>query len=376
MFQFLTQIIFTMPKKSNRRDFLRGKAAARAIADAVESALPDGSEDAREREAAASGKDYLLRISRRAMACEFEICLNAGQYTQGMDAALEALDLVDFLESQLSVFREDSELAAVNRSAAGGPVEVSREVFELLQAAAGFYELSGGAFDISAAPLSDAWGFSRRQGRLPDDAELKAALELVGTKNVVLRAADLTVEFTRPGVRLDLGAVGKGYALDRCAAVFAAAGIENYMIHGGGSSVLAKGTAACGFADNSGWSVGLADPLSPGKRLGEIHLRDRCLATSGSAKQFFYHKGRRFSHILDPRTGRPAVGVLSATVLAPTATEAEVLSTTAFVLGPQKSSELMLERTDIGMIFVLPGSGGKLAEMVSFGLEDGDFSAK
>ena len=382
-----------MARKSSRRDFLRGKAAARAMADAARQARADAGS-----EAASQKKGHLLQICRQAMACEFEVCLNAGQYPHGMDTALAALDMVDSLEDRLSIFRDENELSEVNRFAADGPVAVSPEVFQLLEMSAELYRQTDGAMDVSAAPLSNAWGFSRRQGRIPSDADLAAALEVVGMENVVLDVQDQTVSFLRPGVRLNLGAIGKGYALDRCGEVFAAAGIDNFIIHGGQSSVLARGASVadgplndsplsdsppsddsgtddgCGSRRvTGGWTVGVADPLKPGKRLAEIRLRDRALATSGSAKQFFRHKGRRYSHILDPRNGQPAQGVLSATVLAPTAAEADALATAVFVLGPDRSREFFESRPEIGVMLVLTDRGGRRDKIICFGLDEQDF---
>ena len=328
-----------------------------------------------------------MQISRRAMACEFEVCLNAGQYPRGMETALAALDLVDSLEDRLSIFRDESELSEVNRFAADGPVAVSTEVFQLLEMSAELYRQTDGALDVSATPLSDAWGFSRRQGRIPSEADLAEALSVVGMENVVLDVQDQTVRFLRPGVRLNLGAIGKGYALDCCADVFAAAGIDNFIIHGGQSSVLARGVSndkppsddansdngSSGRRSMGGWSVGVADPLKPGKRLAEIRLRDRALATSGSAKQFFRYKGRRYSHILDPRNGRPVRGVLSATVLAPTAAEADALSTAVFVLGPDRSRDLLDGRPEIGVMLALPTRRGGCGKIICFGMDKEDF---
>ena len=194
-----------MTRKSSRRDFLRGKSAARAMANAAQAALPDGSPDGRRYVAGQAEKGYLLQICREAMACEFEVCLNAGQYPQGMDTALEALDVVDSLEESLSIFRDESQLAEVNRFAADGPVAVDPEVFELLAMCARLNRQSDGALDISAGPLSDAWGFSRRAGSIPNDDDLAAAMQSVGMKNIELDADDQTVHFLCRGARLNLG---------------------------------------------------------------------------------------------------------------------------------------------------------------------------
>lgn len=382
-----------MTRKSSRRDFLRGKSAAHAMADAAQAALPDEEPENTQGQHSQADKGYLLRYCRQAMACEFEVCLNAGQYPHGMDTALEALDVVDSLEQLLSIFRDDSDLAEVNRFAADGPVTVDPEVFELLRLCALLNRQTDGALDISAGPLSDAWGFSRRAGSIPSDADLTAAMQNVGMKNVILDADDHSVYFLRKGASINLGAIGKGYALDRSVKVIEAAGIQDFMIHGGQSSVLARGSSLenratpnpnNGATGNSapngesetppaGWSVGVAHPLRPERRLAEIRLRDRALATSGSARQFFRHKGRRYSHILDPRSGQPAEGVLSATVLAPTAAEADALSTAVFVLGHDRSRQLLEARADIGVLMALPIGGSNRIEIATFGIDKQDF---
>ena len=375
-----------MTRKSSRRDFLRGKSAVRAMADAAQAALPDEPQNSAGLPASEQAeKGYLLQICRQAMACEFEVCLNAGQYTHGMDTALEALDVVDSLERRLSIFRDDSQLSEVNRFAADGPVAVDSEVFELLEFCSRLNTQTDGALDISTGPLSDAWGFSRRAGSIPNTADLAIAMQSVGMKNIVLDADEQTVHFLHHGARLNLGAIGKGYALDRAARVFEEAGIHNFMIHGGQSSVLACGSSLDNLAPNAtpdneiepsagGWTVGVAHPLRPGQRLAQIRLKNRALATSGSARQFFRHKGRRYSHILDPRSGQPAEGVLSATVLAPTAAEADALSTAVFILGHDRSRELLETRTDIGVIIALPIGGLNHIEIITFGIDKKDLN--
>jgi thiamine biosynthesis lipoprotein len=334
---------------STRREFLTGQAAADALAELASRA----GESAEEGSARLPTEDaYQLRLARRAMACQFEVVLNAGQYEQGPEGAMAALDLVDALEDQLTVFRDSSEMAEINRSAAEGPVLVESRLFELLQLAQELYELTEGAFDITSGPLTKAWGFYRRQGAIPAPEALAAARQVVGSRLFELDADRQTIRFARPGVELNLGSIGKGYALDRCAEVLAEHGIEHYLLHGGKSSVLAHGSRAGG----EGWPVALADPLRPGKQLGTVTLRNRAMATSGAAYQFFRHQGKRYGHILDPRTGWPAEGVLSCTVLAPTAAQADALSTAFYVLGPQRALEICRRRAEIGLILATPAA--------------------
>ena len=295
-----------MTQRSHRRDFLKGKAAANALADAVQGAIPeDGPGDA------APGGDLLLRISRRAMACEFEVCINALDDPPGTELALEALDLVDATGRAVVLLPRTSELAEINRRAADGPVEVEPRLFALLELAMTVFRETGGAFDITSTPLWEAWGFARRAGAVPSEDKLAEALACVGSQHVELDAARRTIRFLRPGVRLNLGSLGKGFALDRCAEYLAGAGLSNFLLHGGYSSVLARGSdatlqAAAPAGTPAGWTVGVRHPLRPERRLAELRLRGRAISTSGSVAQAFWHQGRRYGHILDPRSGQPA----------------------------------------------------------------------
>jgi len=287
------------------------------------------------------------------MACRFQIFLNAGQYAHGLAAALEALDLLELLEQQMSIFRPDSLVQQINRQAAFEPVVVEDRLFELLQLADAVYRLTEGAFDLTSTPLWEVWGFAQRRPRIPTQAELAQALEQVGWQYVCLNPADRTIRFTRPGIRLNLGSIGKGYALDRCAEVLRQAGIEHFVIHGGQSSVLALGTRRDG--GGLGWPVGLRHPLRPQRRLGELWLQDLALGTSGSGVQFFSSGGRRWGHIIDPRTGQPGgQDILSVTVLARSAAEADALATGLFLLGEEKTRQLSELRPDLGALLVLP----------------------
>lgn len=366
-----------MKPKSSRRDFLKGKSAAEAIADSVHRTLPD--EDPEGQRNHDPGGSYLVHLTRRAMACEFEVQLNAGQYDHGTQLALEALDLVEALEDQMSVFRETSHICHINRNAAEAPVEVEPRLFELLELAVRLHGETDGAFDLTSAPLWEVWGFAGRTGAVPPEHELAAARKLVGSHLVELDARHKTVRFLKPGVQLNLGSIGKGHALDRCAETLLLAGIQDFLIHGGYSSVLARGSRAATQAPPpedapGGWKVGVRHPLRPDRRLAEIRLCDRALATSGSRAQSFVHKGRRYGHILDPRSGRPAEGVLSATAIAPTAAMADALSTAFYVMGPQAVLDFCRSRPEMAAVLVCPirHSGG--IEIRTAGLAEGELT--
>lgn len=322
---------------------------------------------------AAEAATFLVQVGRPAMACEFQVLLNAGQHTGATEAALEALDLVEALEAQLSWFRPDSELSHINQCAADQWVEVEPRFFALLQEAVAIHEQTAGAFDITASPLWKLWGFHRRQGRMPTADDVAAILQQVGSRWLKLDSITRAVRFDRAGIEITLGAVGKGYALDRCAELLGERGVANFLIHGGHSSMLARGSRATEANVDGGWTIALRHPLRHEQRLAEIILRDRALGTSGSGNQFFHFGGRRLGHILDPRTGYPAEGLLSATVLAPTAAQADALSTAFFVLGVERAIEFCRTRPDLGALFVAQGPQTGALEFRTCGLAEHDW---
>jgi thiamine biosynthesis lipoprotein len=288
----------------------------------------------------------LVRCSRRAMATTFEVAIPVGAHPEPVAAAEDALDLIDELEDQLTIFREHSEVSRLNATAAAGFVEVELCLFELLARCAVWTRETEGAFDIATGALTRAWGFSRREGAVPPAAELVAAMRATGFRHVVLDEVNRAVKFRVAGLELNLGAVGKGYALDRAAAILRTKwGVRSALLHGGGSSVCAIG---CPPGDARGWPVRLKHPSESGEALGTIRLRDGGLGTSAATFQFFEYNGRKLGHLLDPRTGWPAAGTLSASVLAPTASEADAMSTAAFVLGAPGAERLTRLRPTLG----------------------------
>ncbi|MDO4584267.1 MAG: FAD:protein FMN transferase [Planctomycetia bacterium] len=330
----------------HRRDFLKGCFRASPLPEVVEEERP---------------AEY-VEISRHCMAAEFLIYTNAGEYGHGVEVALEALDEVTRLEKLLSYFEEESEISQINAAAGRDFVEVSPEVYGLLKQCDTIFRKTQGAFDMTATPLSEVWGFLARKGKVPEESRRLQALTLVDGGEVLWDDCRWAVRLPRCGMRISLGSIGKGFALDVAANVLEIGGVENFLFHGGNSSVLARGERR-GRKD---WLVGLHHPLKPGRRLREIPLRNRALGTSGSATQFFWWQGKRYGHVLDPRTGFPAEGVLSVTVLAPTATEADALATAFYVMGVEATEEFCKNRPDLGVIFALPTPCGE-PELKSFG---------
>ena len=298
---------------------------------------------------------HTLVVGRDAMACRFEVVFNAGEVPEATAIAVDCLDLVEEIENRISVYRETSEFSRLNARAAEGWQPLAADTLELLLLARRLHERTAGAFDIASGALTRVWGFLRRQGRVPSANELVAAREASGMPLVELDVEGARLRFTRPGVELNPGAIGKGWALDRMVERLQDAGVASGLVHGGSSSVRALGTRADEFFRGGGWPVGIRHPLRPGRRLATVRLTDGALGTSGSGTQFFIDRGRRLGHILDPRSGMPAEGVLSATVIAPTAAEADSLSTALFVLGPAGLDLVAPPGGAVAAVLVVPG---------------------
>lgn len=330
----------------NRRRFLSPRNLAHAAGQLL-AAVDEirGTPDAE----LAEPESLVLRYSRRAMATLFEIVLPFG-ISNAWLAAEAGLDLVDQLEQQLTVYRADSEISAINLRAADTEVPVEARLFELLSLAARLHVETEGANDITAGALVKEWGFFRGPRRIPSDEEISSALSRVGMKHLALNRESLSARFARPGVEINLGSIGKGYALDRVAELLRTDwNLPSALLHGGCSSVYAMGTEP---GSERGWTVGLQHPWDPERRLALIRLRDRGMGTSAATFQHLEHEGRRLGHILDPRSGWPAEGMACSCVFAPTAAEADALATAFFVSGIDRARAYCEVHPEIGAILL------------------------
>jgi thiamine biosynthesis lipoprotein len=294
----------------------------------------------------------LLRLSRRAMATTFEIVLPYAT-PDAMTISSDAFEQLDALESQLTVYRDTSEVSRLNRIAPYGPAPVEPQLFGLLQTAARVHAETNGAFDVTAGTIIKAWGFYKGPRRVPGETELQTALRCVGMQHVEMDPERKTVRFTRPGLEINLGGIGKGYALDRVAEFLEREwGLSSALLHGGFSSVITLGTPP---SEPRGWPVGISHPWEPGRRLATVWLRGRALGTSAATFQHLEYNGQRLGHILDPRTGWPASGVASATVLAPTGAEADALSTAFFIEGVEAARRYCASHPGVGAVMLEEG---------------------
>jgi thiamine biosynthesis lipoprotein len=260
------------------------------------------------------------------MACRFEVTLS-GEDSHHVGGAHEALGEAGRLEQAWSVFRDDSTISAVNRRAADGPVAVDPELFDLLQRCRDLHADTEAAFDVTSTPLSRCWGFMARQGRVPSSEEIASARASVGMDGVALDADSRSVCFTRGGTSLNLGSIGKGYAVGAIASRLRHHGVRHALVSAASSSIVAIG------GRGRGWTIDVCSRLARDHRLVRFFLRDAAMATSGAGEQFVEAGGRRYGHVIDPRTGWPAMGLLSVSVVTSDGAAADALATAFFVGG-------------------------------------------
>lgn len=285
----------------------------------------------------AAAEQQLFVESRPAMGTTFKVYLYADNQAEASTYFEAAFDEIERLEEALSNYRASSELSRINRLAAHEPVTTDPEVFDLLWRSLEYSRRSGGAFDITVGPLMRAWGFFRGQGHYPSADELARARAEIGWQHLDLDRNARTVRFLAAGMELDLGSIGKGYAVDRVVAVLRELGVRSALVDAGSSSIYAMGAPP----GKPGWSVRVPKPGDKSETLSIVLLHDTSLSTSGSYEKFFRLNGREYSHIMDPHTGRPVQGMLQTTVIVPSATDSDALSTALFVMGPQAGVRLL-----------------------------------
>jgi len=242
------------------------------------------------RSCALTAPDQLFYESRPAMGTSFEIYLYAPNRERASELFEEVFDEIERVEAALSNYRSSSELSRINASAADAPVITDPEVFALLARALDYSQRTDGAFDITVGKLMKAWGFFRGAGRYPSNEELAHAREQTGWQNVRLDNRARSVYFLKRGIELDLGGIGKGYVLDRVAALLREAGVKSALISSGSSSIYAIGAPP----GKAGWPVRVPDPMDHTRTVSTALLKDQSLSTSGSYEKFFRLNGRTY----------------------------------------------------------------------------------
>ena len=267
----------------------------------------------------------------------------------------KAFGRIKEVETLMNRYLEDSDVYRLNRLGKGEYITVSDETFEVIRTSIKFSELSDGAFDITILPVLELWGFSSKvREDVPTQEEIGERLTLVNFHNILIDEEEKAVGFAAFGIGVDLGAIAKGYAVDEAIVVLKNEGIKKAMVNAGGD-VYCLGTKD----NDQPWVIGIKHPRKPGQILTKLEIKDQAIATSGDYEKYCMIEGRRYCHIIDPRTGRPVQNeVISVTILASTCLEADALATTCFVLGKDKGLKLIGSLDGVeGMIVSQQGSG-------------------
>ena len=296
----------------------------------------------------AAAQPHLVQRSRTSMGSPVDLSAWTSRDAAAVAAFEAAFDEFDRLDRLLSVWREGSDVLRLNAAAGRGPVPVSRDTLAVLKQALQASEWTGGKFDVTFGALSDVWKFDHDQDdRIPTRAEIAARLPLVDYRAIALDEAAGTAELKRAGVRVHLGGVGKGYAVDRAVAILRSRGLTDFMVQSGGDLYVG------GHKGNLPWRLGVRDPRGTADKIfATLELSDATFSTSGDYERFFIQDGVRYHHLLDPDSGQPARGARSVTIVAQTSVVADVLSTGVFVAGPDAGMALIERLPDVEGVIV------------------------
>ena len=283
----------------------------------------------------------LLKQTRMIMGTFAEVTVYSNDEKTAGKAIEGALDEMGRMDRIMSNYKKDSELSRLNRNAVKAPVPCGAELLDVIEKSQYYSELSDGAFDITISPFVALWGFFDEKGHIPPNKEIDRLLPAVSYKNIVIsKSVDpkkpSTVFLKNTQTQIDLGAIGKGYAVDKALEIIKKFGIDNACVNLGGNIYVLGASAG-----KNTWKIGVQHPRNKDEILGYLELKNEATATSGDYERFFEIKGKRYSHIINPKTGMPVNGIIAVTIVAPTGTEVDALSTSAFVLGPEKGLKLI-----------------------------------
>jgi len=263
------------------------------------------------------------------------------------DAAISSVfDDMKRIDHLMSTWKEDTEISLVNREGSKHPVKISRELFQLLQVSVKYSELTHGAFDITYASVGYLYDF--KKGVHPDQKAIDAALPGINWRHMILDAKKTTVYFTRPGMRIDLGGIAKGYSVDRGIEILQKQGVTRAMVNAGGD------TRIIGDRFGKPWVVGVRDPDHEGKVFLRLPLTDTAFSTSGDYERYFDEDGKRFHHIIDPKTGDSARKCRSVTIISGNATRTDALTKSVFIMGPEEGIAFINTLPDVDAVAVAP----------------------
>ena len=317
----------------------------------------------------------LFKKAALSMGTVFEITAYVSDKYKADKAFNDVFKEINRLDYLMSNYKEESELSKVNKYAASEPTDCDNELAYVIEQSLRYSDITDGAFDITVGPLMKKWGFFKEQGKIPGKEELESVLKSVSYKNIIIEekikkslfrdpGVVKTVSFRNSGTQIDLGGIGKGYAVDMAIRVLRGNGINSALINFAGN-IYAYGTPP----GKDSWVIGLQHPRKGERLLGSFEIKDKAVSTSGDYEKFFTIDGERYSHIIDPRTGYPVKGIVSVTIVTDNATRADALSTGVFVLGLEKGMDLIEKLADVEGVIIYEDADSKLSTKTSSGMQ-------
>jgi len=301
------------------------------------------------------------------MGGRFDISIVAKDSLTAEQNINEVITEITRIENLISDWKPDSQVSQVNQNAGIKPIKVDREVFELAQRALKLSEITNGGFDVSFAAMDRIWKFDGSMTEMPSAEAIKKSVEKVGYKNIILDSVQSTIFLKLKGMKIGFGALGEGYATDKCRTMMIAKGIEAGIVNGSGDmSTWGK------QPNGQPWKIGITNPFKPEKLLAVVTLNQGAVTTSGSYEKFVIFNGKRYSHIINPATGYPATGLCSVTVFGPNAETANGLSTSMMVLGQTEGLLLLQKFPDYSCVMIT--DNGKVIKSKNFSIKK--FKAK
>lgn len=281
------------------------------------------------------------------MGSRFDITVVAKDSIEGDKFITMAVDEIERIENLISSWDDNSQTSKINRNSGIKPVEVDLELFQLIERAIAISHLTDGAFDISYASMDKIWKFDGSMKEMPSEDEIKASVEKVGFKNIILDKSKNTVFLKLKGMKIGFGAIGKGYAADKAKELLMSKGVTAGIINASGDmNTWGK------QPNGSDWKVAITNPLNKNKAFALLPINNSAVVTSGNYEKFVNFNGIRYSHIIDPRTGYPSSGIISVTVFAPKAELADALATSVFVMGKDTGLDRINQLPNIECIII------------------------
>lgn len=301
------------------------------------------------------------------MGGRFDITIVAKDSLLAEQNIEEVITEITRIENLISDWKPDSQVSQVNQNAGIKPVKVDREVFALTQRAIQFSEATKGGFDVSFAAMDKIWKFDGSMTEMPSAEAIKKSVEKVGYKNIILDSVQSTIFLKLKGMKIGFGALGEGYATDKCRNMMLAKGIKAGIVNGSGDM-----TAWGKQPNGKDWNIGMTNPFHPDTLFAVVPLNNGAVTTSGSYEKFVVFNGKRYSHIINPATGYPATGLCSVSVFGPNAETANGLSTSLMVLGQKEGLLLLKKYPEYSCVMIT--DNGKLVKSKNFKIKE--FKAK